>query len=319
MCIAQPLLAPNCICRLPKLNCSTKILRPRTVAGKLRPLVLHVVAVVCRLLTIYTLPGSNRKMPRTALKRSSASPPAATIALVQSSSLPALVQKEIERMILAGDFAAGAKLNEVAVAALLGVSRGPVREAFRALEESGLVRLEKNRGVFVRQISVEDADEIYEVRAGCGCQGAPRARDGEQGAHAPQPRTGRRVSATPSCGGRAASGTLMVKASVRVNGREYRWPERPVVVVCVDGCEPDYISQAIEAGVAPFLGGLNGRGTCLTADCVVPSFTNPNNLSIVTGVPPSIHGICGNYFWDRDAGAEVMMNDARYLWLGPIL
>src|SRR5207302_10747632 len=89
----------------------------------------------------------------------------ATIALVQSSSLPALVQKEIERMILAGDFAAGAKLNEVAVAALLGVSRGPVREAFRALEESGLVRLEKNRGVFVRQISVAEADEIYEVRA----------------------------------------------------------------------------------------------------------------------------------------------------------
>ena len=104
-------------------------------------------------------------MPRTALKRSPASPPAATIALVQSSSLPALVQKEIERMILAGEFAAGAKLNEAVVAELLGVSRGPVREAFRALEESGLVRLEKNRGVFVRQISVEEADEIYEVRA----------------------------------------------------------------------------------------------------------------------------------------------------------
>src|SRR5205807_9314573 len=55
---------------------------------------------------------------------------------------------------------------------------------------------------------------------------------------------------------------------------------------------------------APFLGGLNGRGTCLTADCVVPSFTNPNNLSIVTGTPPSVHGICGNYFWDAEAGAE---------------
>jgi phosphonate utilization transcriptional regulator len=104
-------------------------------------------------------------MPRIALKRSPAPQPASTIALVQSSSLPALVQKEIERMILAGDFAAGAKLNEAAVAAMLGVSRGPVREAFRALEESGLVRLEKNRGVFVRQISVEEADEIYEVRA----------------------------------------------------------------------------------------------------------------------------------------------------------
>ena len=61
--------------------------------------------------------------------------------------------------------AAGSKLNEAAVAALLGVSRGPVREAFRALEESGLVRLEKNRGVFVRQIGVEEADEIYELRA----------------------------------------------------------------------------------------------------------------------------------------------------------
>jgi phosphonate utilization transcriptional regulator len=90
---------------------------------------------------------------------------AAAIALVQSSSLPTLVQMELERMILAGDLAAGSKLNEAAVAELLGVSRGPVREAFRALEESGLVRLEKNRGVFVRQLSVEEADEIYEVRA----------------------------------------------------------------------------------------------------------------------------------------------------------
>ncbi len=68
-------------------------------------------------------------------------------------------------MILTGELAIGAKLNEVALAERLGVSRGPVREAFRALEESGLVHLEKNRGVFVRQISVEEADEIYEVRA----------------------------------------------------------------------------------------------------------------------------------------------------------
>ena len=87
------------------------------------------------------------------------------IALVRSSSLPTLVEKELERMILAGDLPAGGKLNEASVAELLGVSRGPVREAFRALEASGLVRLEKNRGVFVRQISVDEADEIYEVRA----------------------------------------------------------------------------------------------------------------------------------------------------------
>jgi phosphonate utilization transcriptional regulator len=90
---------------------------------------------------------------------------ATAIALVQSSSLPALVQQELERMILAGELPAGSKLNEAAIAERLGVSRGPVREAFRALEESGLVRLEKNRGVFVRQIPVEEADEIYELRA----------------------------------------------------------------------------------------------------------------------------------------------------------
>ncbi len=87
------------------------------------------------------------------------------IALLQSNSLPVLVQREIERMILAGDMAAGAPLRETEVAAMLGVSRGPVREAFRALEESGLVRLEKNRGVFVRQIGVDEADDIFELRA----------------------------------------------------------------------------------------------------------------------------------------------------------
>jgi len=90
---------------------------------------------------------------------------AAAIALVKSSSLPMLVQKELEHSILAGELPAGSKLNEAAIADRLGISRGPVREAFRALEESGLVRLEKNRGVFVRLIPVEEADEIYELRA----------------------------------------------------------------------------------------------------------------------------------------------------------
>ena len=90
---------------------------------------------------------------------------AAAIALVKSSSLPALVQQELEHSILAGELPAGSKLNEAAIADRLGVSRGPVREAFRALEESGLVRLEKNRGVFVRLIPVEEADQIYELRA----------------------------------------------------------------------------------------------------------------------------------------------------------
>jgi phosphonate utilization transcriptional regulator len=90
---------------------------------------------------------------------------APAIRLLQSSSLATLVQREIERMILAGDLAAGAKLIEANIAEQLVVSRGPVREAFRALEGSGLVRMEKNRGVYVRQIGVEEADEIYELRA----------------------------------------------------------------------------------------------------------------------------------------------------------
>jgi len=108
-------------------------------------------------------------------------------------------------------------------------------------------------------------------------------------------------------------------AALTVNGRAYAWPRQPLVVVCIDGCEPDYLTQAIAAGRTPFLASLRDRGTCLTADSVVPSFTNPNNLSIVTGVPPSVHGICGNYFWDRDAGAEVMMNDPKYLRAGTLL
>ncbi len=88
------------------------------------------------------------------------------IELVQSHSLTTLVKHELERRILAGDLEPGDKLNEEALAAQFNVSRGPVREAFRALESAGLVRTEKNRGVFVRQVSIDEADEIYEVRAG---------------------------------------------------------------------------------------------------------------------------------------------------------
>lgn len=89
-----------------------------------------------------------------------------TIAILQSTALPALVQDEVVRMLRSGELGAGAKLNEVALATRLGVSRGPVREAFRALEESGLVRSEKNRGVFVREISTQEAADLYALRAG---------------------------------------------------------------------------------------------------------------------------------------------------------
>ena len=109
------------------------------------------------------------------------------------------------------------------------------------------------------------------------------------------------------------------KHAVTLNGARYRWPDKPLVVVCVDGSEPAYIPEAIRAGVAPFLARLGANGTVLDADCVIPSFTNPNNLSIVTGAPPAVHGICGNYFFDRDAGTEVMMNDPKYLRCGTLL
>ncbi|HEU4531443.1 MAG TPA: phosphonoacetate hydrolase [Steroidobacteraceae bacterium] len=104
-----------------------------------------------------------------------------------------------------------------------------------------------------------------------------------------------------------------------MNGRKYRWPDGPLIVVCIDGSEPAYMEEAMRAGVAPFLSRVHASGTALLADCVVPSFTNPNNLSIVTGAPPAVHGICGNYFFDRESGAEVMMNDPKYLRCGTLL
>ena len=112
---------------------------------------------------------------------------------------------------------------------------------------------------------------------------------------------------------------MTTRAPIEVNGRRYAWPDRPLVVICIDGCEPDYVRRGIADGAMPYLASALPGGTEHLADCVVPSFTNPNNLSIVTGAPPSVHGICGNYFFDREAGAEVMMNDPRYLRCGTLL
>ncbi len=121
---------------------------------------------------------------------------------------------------------------------------------------------------------------------------------------------------------------LSDKPAVTVNGRQYAWPQQPVVVVCIDGCEPDYITEAVRARAMPWMSRLidgkwtgppqaddsaDGRGLYLQADCVIPSFTNPNNLSIVTGVLPQAHGICGNFYYDRETGVEVMMNDPALL------
>jgi len=110
-----------------------------------------------------------------------------------------------------------------------------------------------------------------------------------------------------------------MKPDIEINARKYRWMSEPLVVVCVDGCEFDYLTEAARAGAAPFIAKMLAGGAAFKADCVVPSFTNPNNLSIVTGAPPSVHGICGNYFYDREADAEVMMNDPKYLRAGTIL
>jgi phosphonoacetate hydrolase len=115
-------------------------------------------------------------------------------------------------------------------------------------------------------------------------------------------------------------------ALVEANGRHYAWPANPIVVVCIDGSEPDYessdsggyIEQAMKAGAMPYLSEAVTGGTMRLADSVVPTFTNPNNLSIITGAPPSVHGICGNFFYDREADAEVLMNDPKLLRAGTI-
>ena len=103
------------------------------------------------------------------------STPRPLVALMQRKSLAQLVQGELERQILSGELAAGARLNEVALAQRLQVSRGPIREALRSLEEAGLVSFEKNRGAAVRVVSPEAAVEIYEIRAameGLACRRA---------------------------------------------------------------------------------------------------------------------------------------------------
>ena len=106
---------------------------------------------------------------------------------------------------------------------------------------------------------------------------------------------------------------------VKVNSRCYHWPSRPVVVVCIDGCSPAYLEMGLETGGMPNLARFQREGFCEQAKGVIPSFTNPNNLSIVTGTPPSMHGISGNYYLDPKTGAEVMMNDPRLLRCETIL
>jgi len=105
----------------------------------------------------------------------------------------------------------------------------------------------------------------------------------------------------------------MTKSSLTINGRVFQWPKRTLVVICLDGSEPAYTDEAGKRGLMPNLEKLIAKGGEYRADSVVPSFTNPNNLSIATGRPPEVHGICGNYLIDPDTGLETMMNDPKWL------
>lgn len=105
----------------------------------------------------------------------------------------------------------------------------------------------------------------------------------------------------------------LLRRDVPLHGRSYRWPVRPVVVVCIDGCSPRYIEQGLRDGILPNMKRFTLEGFADEALGVIPSFTNPNNLSIVTGVPPSVHGIVGNFFLDPKSGKEIMMDDPKFL------
>jgi phosphonoacetate hydrolase len=107
--------------------------------------------------------------------------------------------------------------------------------------------------------------------------------------------------------------------TIELNGRQYRKPQRPTVIICADGLDPRYLEQGVPAGVFPTIGALMREGFFAIAQAAMPSFTNPNNVSIVTGAPPSVHGIAGNYCLDRASGREIMMTDPALMTSQTIL
>ena len=103
------------------------------------------------------------------------------------------------------------------------------------------------------------------------------------------------------------------KPTVHVNGIDYRWPLRPVVVVCIDGGDPAYLKQFLAEGIIPNIAGFIQRGFSTVADGTMPSFTCPNNMSIITGTPASKHGISGNFYLDTTTGQPVVMTGPELL------
>ena len=106
---------------------------------------------------------------------------------------------------------------------------------------------------------------------------------------------------------------MTITTPVVANDRTYPAPKTCAIAICLDGCEPEYLTKAIADGLMPTLKRMRETGTDRLAHSVIPSFTNPNNLSIATGRPPSVHGICGNFLYEPETGEEVMMNDVRFL------
>ena len=96
---------------------------------------------------------------------------------------------------------------------------------------------------------------------------------------------------------------------IELHGRAYRIPIRSTVVICADGCDPSYLDAGWRRDALPMAARFRDYGFYALADAAMPTFTNPNNLSIVTGAPPAVHGISGNFFLDRDSGREIMMTD----------
>jgi phosphonoacetate hydrolase len=106
---------------------------------------------------------------------------------------------------------------------------------------------------------------------------------------------------------------------VVVNGRTYSLPQRPVAVVCLDGCDPDYLAVGLAAGELPAFARMARDGFAGEALSALPSFTNPNNCSLVTGVPPAVHGVSGNFYLDRRTGETVMVTGDKELKAPTIL
>ena len=103
-------------------------------------------------------------------------------------------------------------------------------------------------------------------------------------------------------------------SSFSINNREYSSTiKKTSIVICLDGSQKEYLDEASKVNLTPNLDKIINKGEYLIAHSAIPSFTNPNNISIVTGQPSSVHGICGNFFYTPSSGEEVMMNDPQYL------